>query len=217
MVPALEPGPDVKRLLSLILFGNLALLQAQLCHAQTTPSSAQSDTAPRAYGLTLGGSYVFLNRLPLREKAGGEVRPGGVQLAARFGWQVRGLHGGAPATVGFESDFLFQPAGRARDSYALIYGVFAKHSFSSQLRVRPFFSYGLGAAQVWVTEVGGRGIGHATRLAFGVDVRVRERWQISVALTYQGILMPRFALDDGHARDTSFHGCVLSSGVWFGS
>jgi hypothetical protein len=207
----------VKRLLSLILFSSLSLLQAQLCHGQPTAPSAQSDTAPRVYGITLGGSYVFLNRLPLREQAPAEVRPGGVQLAARFGWQVRGLRGGAPATVGFETDLLFQPAPRARDSYALIYGVFAKHSFSSRLRVRPFFSYGLGAAQVWVTSVGGRGIGHASRLGFGVDVRLRERWHVSLAITYQGILMPRFALDDGRARDTSFHGCLLSSGVWFGS
>lgn len=177
---------------------------------------AQSDHAPRAYGVTVGGTYAFLNRLPLAE-SGKRQRTGGLQIAARFGWQVRGLRGGAPATIGFESDFLYQPGVKTRASYALIYGVFAKHSFSSRLRVRPFFCYGLGAAQVWVAHVGGRGIGHATRLALGIDVRVRESWHVSVALTYQGILMPSFREEGRSARDTSFHSGVLSAGLWFGS
>jgi hypothetical protein len=176
----------------------------------------QADHAPRAYAVTLSGTYAFINHLPLRGDAL-TVRSAGVQLGGRFGWQVRGLRGGPPATVGFESDFLFQPGGQARDSYALIYGVFAKHSFTTWLRARPYFCYGLGAAQVWVSEVNGRGIGHATRVALGIDSIVAERLFLSFALSYQGIIMPSFAIDGEPRRDTSFHGLVLSTGLWFGS
>ncbi len=213
----------MKRCAYLIVWAVLALMSARSAAAQPAPGGAvpaatptRADRAPRAYGFTLGGSYAFVNRLPLTEN--GHARHlAGVLIGARFGWQVRGLAGGAPATVGFETDFLFQPARETRDSYGLIYGVFAKHSFSSRLRVRPYFSYGLGAAQVWVTQVGGRGIGHATRIAFGVDTRLDERLHLSLAATYQGIMMPNFALADVPARDTSFHSCVLSIGVWFGA
>ena len=59
--------------------------------------------------------------------------------------------------------------------------------------------------------------GHATRIAFGVDTRLDERLHLSLAATYQGIMMPNFALADVPARDTSFHSCVLSIGVWFGA
>jgi hypothetical protein len=214
----LAVGSDVKRLAWLILCGALALAPAR-SRAQPLPSpataAAPADRAPRAYAVSLGGAYAFSSRLPLKD-SGPQPHPAGALIGTRVGWQVRGLAGGAPATVGFETDFLLQPARRARNSYALIYGLFVKHSFSSRLRVRPYFSYGLGAAQVWVTQVGGRGIGHATRIAFGVDTRLREGLHLSVALTYQGIMMPSFALADRPARDTSFHACVISTGVWFG-
>lgn len=162
----------------------------------------------------LGGTYAFLSRLPLTE-TGNTYRPAGLSIGGRFGWQVRGLRGGAPSTIGIESDFLYLPGRHARDGYALLYGVFAKHSFT-QLRVRPYFAYGLGAAQVWVSRVQGRGIGHVTRLAFGVDVRLRERMHFSIALSYLGIMMPRFAVDQERPRDTSAHAGVLSTGLWFG-
>ena len=187
---------------------------------QTTPPTAahpgQDDHAPRAYAINLGGSYAFLSRLPLTE-SGRTYRPAGVQIGGRFGWQVRGLRGGAPSTIGIESDFSFLPGRGARSSYGLIYGVFAKHSFTSSLRARPYFAYGLGAAQIWVAEVHGRGIGHATRIAVGLDTRLRERLYLSFALSYQGIIMPSFALKDRPARDTSFHSLVLSTGLWFGA
>lgn len=183
--------------------------------ATSPPPEAAHDHAPRVYALSLGASYLFSSRLPLSE-SGREPHLFGVQIGTRLGWQVRGLAGGDPASVGFELDFLAQPSAQVRDSYAMIYGVFAKHAFLSRLRTHPFISYGLGAAQVWVSEVDGRGIGHATRLTFGVDIGVRERLQLSVALSYQGIFMPNFGFDDRPARNTNFHGGVLSTGVWFG-
>jgi hypothetical protein len=182
--------------------------------SQTAAPEAEADHAPRAYGVALSGTYAFLSRLPLT-KDGSSYRPAGVAVGARFGWQVRGLRGGAPSTIGVETDFLFLPGRDARNGYGLVYGVFAKHAFT-QLRVRPYFAYGLGAAQIWISDVGGRGIGHATRLAFGVDIRVGERLHVSIALSYLGLLMPRFALDGAPARDTSAHSGVLSTGVWFG-
>jgi hypothetical protein len=182
---------------------------------EPTPPPAAQDHAPRVYALSLGASYLFSSRLPLSE-SGRDPHMFGVQVGTRLGWQVRGLAGGDPASVGFELDFLAQPSAQVRDSYAMIYGVFAKHAFLSRLRTHPFISYGLGAAQVWVSEVDGRGIGHATRLTFGVDIGMRERLQLSVALSYQGIFMPNFGFEDRPARNTNFHGCVVSTGVWFG-
>ena len=187
---------------------------APAANASPTPAPA-ADHAPRVYGLSVGASYLFSSRLPLSEN-GREPHMFGVQLGTRLGWQVRGLTGGDPASVGFELDFLAQPSAQVRDSYAMIYGVFAKHAFLSRLRAHPFISYGLGAAQVWVSEVDGRGIGHATRLTFGVDSGLRERLQLSVALSYQGIFMPNFGIEGRPARNTNFHGCVLATGIWFG-
>jgi hypothetical protein len=212
---------DVKCLSYLILVVSILAAQSQTTRAEDKPSSAAlhaSDHAPRAYAVTLGGNYVFLSKLPLVEgKSTGGGHPAGMQLGGRFGWQVRGLRGGAPSTIGFESDLMYLP-GRdgARDTYGLLYGVFAKHSFT-HWRARPFFSYGLGASQIWVSDVGGRGIGHVTRLSFGVDIRVAERIHVPVALMYMGVLMPRLELEDQSVKDTSFHSAVLTTGVWFGS
>jgi hypothetical protein len=176
---------------------------------------AASDHAPRVFALHVGSSYVFRNRLPLTQD-GRETHPYGVTLGGRVGWQVGGLSGlRAPSFIGFETDVLLQAAKDARQSYALLYGVFIKHALSRQLRVRPYFAYGLGAAQVWVSDVDGRGIGHATRLGLGVDVPLSDLRQLAIALSYQGILMPRFSEGDG-AKSTSFHSLVLTLGLWFG-
>jgi hypothetical protein len=200
----------------LVLTGLLALA-AQRGQAQPPAASidAGSDHAPREYGIALAGTYAFLSRLPLTEHGGGYL-PAGLSVGARFGWQVGGWRSGVPSSVGLETDFLYLPGrGSARDGYGLLYGFFAKHAFT-QRHVRPYFAYGLGAAQIWVSEVHGRGIGHATRVAFGVDIRTGERVHVSVALSYLGIIMPRFALDGAPAHDTSVHAGVLSTGVWFG-
>lgn len=176
-----------------------------------------SDHAPRTYGVTVAGSYAFRSHLPLSQ-SGSTQHPWGLQVGARFGWQVGGLVTGRPATVGFETDFALQPGSSDyRASYALLYGVFAKHALTRNPRVRPYFCYGLGAAQVWVAHVDGRGIGHATRLGLGVDIRAAARRHLTLALTYQGVIIPSFARDGVPARDTSFHAAVLSVGFWHGN
>jgi hypothetical protein len=183
--------------------------------AEAARPSARSDRVPRAYGVTLGGAYAFRSRLPLGQGDGAQ-HPRGLLLSGGLGWQVRGLAGGAPATIGFETNFLYQPARDARTSYGVIYGVFAKHSFLPQLRVRPYFAYGLGAGQMWISDVEGRGIGHATRISLGVDTRLRQQLHWTLALTYQGLIMPRFTLGSDGVSNTSFHSLVLSTGLWFG-
>lgn len=186
---------------------------AQAGAPASTPEAR--DHAPRVFALHVGSSYAFRNRLPLTSD-GRETHPYGVTLGGRFGWQVGGLAGlRAPSFIGFETDVLFQSASDARQSYAFLYGLFVKHALSRKLRMRPYFTYGLGAAQVWVKDVDGRGIGHATRLGFGVDVPLSDLRQLAIALAYQGVLMPRFADGDG-AKSTSFHSLVLTLGLWFG-
>jgi hypothetical protein len=198
-----------------------SFVQVPAARAEAEPPPAvverASDHAPRTYGVTVAGSYAFRSRLPLSQR-GSTQRPWGLQLGARFGWQVGGLVSGRPSTVGFETDFALQPGNNDyRASYALLYGVFAKHALTRNPRVRPYFCYGLGAAQVWVAHVEGRGIGHATRLGFGLDLRAADRRHLTFALTYQGVILPSFALDGAPARDTSFHAAVLSAGFWHGN
>ena len=181
--------------------------------AQVEPAPQQH--APRVFAVTAAGSYAFRSELPLTQ-SGRSVRPWGLQGGARFGWQVGGLAGGRASWIGFEMHFAAQPGKDYRDSYALLYGLFAKHALSRHARVRPYFCYGLGAAQVWVRDVGGRGIGHETRVELGIDVRTAERRHVTLALTYQAVIMPSFARDGLPASDTSFHAALLSTGLWFG-
>lgn len=176
---------------------------------------AAQEHAPRVFALTVAGSYAFRSELPLSASER-TVRPWGLQAGARFGWQVGGLAGGRGSWIGFETEFALQPGQDYRSSYALLYGLFAKHALTRHTHVRPYFGYGLGAGQVWVSDVDGRGIGHETRVEIGLDVRTAERRQLSVALIYQAVIMPSFARVDAPASDTSFHAAVLSTGVWFG-
>lgn len=187
----------------------------ELASAPGSPAPAAQEHAPRVFALSAAGSYAFRSELPL-SASDRTVRPWGLQAGARFGWQVGGLAGGRGSWIGFEMEFALQPGQDYRSSYALLYGLFAKHALTRHTRVRPYFGYGLGAGQVWVSGVDGRGIGHETRVEIGIDVRTAERRQLSVALIYQAVIMPSFASADTPASDTSFHAAVLSTGVWFG-
>lgn len=200
----------------------LGMSGASVVRAEATSSSSisgadtRSDHAPRVYGITAGASYVVSNRLPLGETPK-SLHPWGGVIGGRMGWQVGGLSGGPAASIGFEMDLMYQSAPQARASYGMIYGLFVKHAIGRELRVRPYLSYGLGAAQMWIDDTSGRGIGHATRIAAGVDARLAERKHLTFAFTYQLIMMPRFALPGAHAIDTSFHSIVLSTGFWYGN
>lgn len=201
--------------LGLCFFVSPAPAFAQAPVAAEPAAAAPAQHAPRVYALTLAGSYAFRSALPL-SASGETVRPWGLQAGARFGWQVGGLAGGRGSWVGFEMEFALQPGHDYRTSYALLYGIFAKHALTRHTRVRPYFAYGLGAGQVWVHGVDGRGIGHQTRVEIGMDVRVAEQRMISIALIYQALIMPSLAREDAPASDTSSHAAVLATGIWFG-
>ncbi len=205
----------------------LLLTSLLLTFISSARAESTASHAPRTWGVSLGSAYVFHNRLPMRESASDAPNAGGL-LGLRCGWQVAGLTGGSPTTIGIETDFMVQGARGARMSYALVYGLFVRHSFwgsqriadganGSHQRFRPFFSYGLGAAQIWVRQVDGRGIGHATRLGLGLDVWLAERRYLTLTATYQMIMMPDFALADAPPKNTSFHAGVVSIGLWFGN
>lgn len=192
----------------------LCLLLALSCpaRAESTPAPAH---APRVFSLTAGLSYGVRNRLPIAENPSA-AHPVGALVGARMGWQVAGLDGGRPSSVGFESDFAYQDAHRARASYGLLYGVFAKHALTRAERLRPFFSYGLGAGQVWVPGVSGRGIGHSTRLAFGVDVQAGEGLRATFMVAYHALILRSLAEGEAAATHHSTHALVVSVGPWFG-
>jgi hypothetical protein len=199
---------------SICLAFSLCLCSFSRVSAQATAAAVPQEHAPRVFALTAGGSYAFRSDLPLSASER-SVRPWGLQTGVRFGWQVGGLAGGRASWVGFETEFALQPGHDYHTSYALLYGIFAKHALTRHERVRPYFAYGLGAGQVWIRSVEGRGIGHQTRVEMGMDLRLAERRWLSLALIYQAVIMPNFALDDMPARDTSFHALVLATGVWF--
>jgi hypothetical protein len=209
-------GLSVGRGSSFLLALSLCLCSLRaVAEPPPAPADGAEDHAPRVFALSGAGSYTFRNKLPLSE-SGESVRPWGLQAGARFGWQVGGLAGGRASWVGFEMVFAAQPGHDYRSSYALLYGIFAKHALTRHTRLRPYFAYGLGAGQVWVHGVDGRGTGHQTRVEIGLDVRRAERRQLTLSLIYQALIMPGFARDGAPPTDTSSHALVLATGVWFG-
>lgn len=175
-----------------------------------------SRRAPRAYGLTFGYSYSARNRLPL-EPTGEHARPSGLAFEGRYGWQVGGLGGGNAAWIGFQTSFFAHVAGAERSSLGLDYGLFVKHAFGDGLRARPYFGYGLGACQVFVRGVAGRGIGHLTGLVFGVDFRLREGTHVALELSYRLVVIPTFESGTEPARRQDFDALRLSAGIFFGN
>lgn len=158
--------------------------------APSTPNGSRMRRAPRLYELSLSTTYAPRASLPLRVD-GERHRPFGFGAGFRSGWRVSGLDGGAPAWVGFELQFVAQPSPQARESFVLGYGIFAKHEFLPELRFRPFFAYGLGAAQLFVRGVDGRAIGHRTRLGVGFDATLHGHASFAIELTYTMIVMPK--------------------------
>lgn len=190
------------------------------------PSAPPMKHVPRAFGLAAGWAYTPSNSLPLSPAGYPALTPMGVSIDARFGWQVSGLQRGWPVWVGFMSSFFYYSAGNnLNDALGLDYGIFVKHALFPGPRVRLFLAYGLGAAQVWVRNVGGRGIGHVTRLSAGIDVHLRRSVHLSLEFAYKFVNLPSFAVSAGAdpARpaesdppDYGFQSLNLLAGVWFG-
>lgn len=184
------------------------------------PSAPPMKHVPRAFGLAAGWAYTPSNSLPLSPAGYPALTPMGVSIDARFGWQVSGLQRGWPVWVGFMSSFFYYSAGNnLNDALGLDYGIFVKHALFPGPRVRLFLAYGLGAAQVWVRNVGGRGIGHVTRLSAGIDVHLRRSVHLSLEFAYKFVNLPSFAVDqpaESDPPDYGFQSLNLLAGVWFG-
>ncbi len=175
--------------------------------------------APRVGAISIGWMYSPISYLPLSaDNGGGRFQTQGVRVDGKFGWQVGGFTSRYSSYVGFMAGFYYN-VGRngAADSLGIDYGIFAKHMISPGQRVRGFLSYGLGATQVWVKEIEGRGIGHVTRLSGGVDVKLSEKIQFELELAYQFNILASFATaQDQTARSYDFHALNLTAGLWFG-
>lgn len=175
--------------------------------------------APRVGAISLGWMYSPIGHLPLSaDNVGGKFQTQGLRVDGKFGWQVGGFASRYSSYVGFMAGFYYN-VGRsgAADSLGIDYGIFAKHMVSPGQRVRCFLSYGLGATQVWVRQIEGRGIGHVTRLSSGVDVKLTEKLQFELEFAYQFNILATFATaQDQTARSYDFHALNLSAGLWFG-
>jgi len=205
---------DVVRAIVLVLLVHVAGTVTIRAHAQDVPSASPGveasgivpappeppvmNRAPRLYELSLSATATTRISLPLSDTR--EVRPFGIGGGLRMGWRVGGYRGGPPAWVGFDMQLVAQPTYQGRNSLVLGYGIFAKHGFLPNARVRPFVEYGLGAAQVWVRGIDGREIGHRTRLGFGIDIPMHGASSLSIRLAYVLIVMPTLGSSGSSGR-----------------
>lgn len=187
--------------------------------ATTPPPSLPMRHAPRNFALSVGWTYTPSSSLPLTSVQVPMLTPQGVNVDARLGWQVGGYQSGWNSYVGFLASFFYYVGSGTgvSDSLGLDYGIFVKHVLFPGRRVRLFVGYGLGAVQVWVKDVGGRGIGHMTRLAAGLDTRLSENVHVSFEFAYKFNILPSFATDAAtEPRSYDFHSLSLLGGLWFG-
>lgn len=199
----------------------LALPCARTSAQDASPSSPATEPAPRPsraprlYALTLGYAFTPKNDLPLATDDGTH-RPMGLAVEARYGWQVGGLDGSRPSWVGFQTSFFAHTRGAPRTSLGFDYGIFARHALLARASVRPFLAYGLGASQVFVRGVSGRGISHLTALSAGVDVATGGAVHVTIELAYRFVILPSFATEIEPAHRYDFHALRLVAGVVFG-
>jgi hypothetical protein len=184
--------------------------------APAPPPAVGIRHVPRAGSITVGWTYTPSNNLPLTSYTN-VYTPSGVDIDGRFGWQVGGLSSGWPAWIGFMGGFFYYVGDQGiSDSYGVDYGLFVKHVLFPGQRMRLFVSYGLGVAQVWVKDVGGRGIGHVTRLSAGLDTRLTDKVHLTFEVAYKFIMLPSFAIGTTDAANYNFQALNLLAGLWFG-
>ena len=186
--------------------------------AAPVPPAPAMRHAPRVGSIALGWTYSPISYLPLSaDIVGGRYHTQGLRVDGKFGWQVGGFTSGFSSYVGFMAGFYYFFGGSVADSLGLDYGIFAKHVIVPGQRVRGFLSYGLGATQVWVRQLEGRGIGHVTRLSGGVDVKLKEQLRLELEVAYQFNILATFAsAQDQPSRSYDFHTVNMTVGLWFG-
>lgn len=170
------------------------------------PPEKPRKRAPRSLGLWLGYAWTPINKLPLRED-GAAVRAHGASLTIDYLWQVGGLQpGGWPAYVGFITGFNYFPGlGEQRHALAIEYGIVVRHTLAAHLKVYPYLGYGLGAVQALVFGASGRGIGHLTRLALGVEGKVAKKVRLAFEVVYKIDPIRAFGVGTAEPPRYDFH------------
>ncbi|MCA9635428.1 MAG: hypothetical protein KC420_05275 [Myxococcales bacterium] len=184
--------------------------------AEATPTEEPRgmEVTPRQLILSTGWSWLAVDDLPDALVAEPRPHPHGVALFTGYLWQVGGLGRRWPSWIGFHLGLdAFPATALSRRDLVLSYGLLVKHGLGRHHRVRPFLSYGLGAAQAWVKTIDGRGVSHQTRLSAGVDVRVgpERKTAISFEVAYKIQILPTFRWGGADILKYNFH--ILTVGV----
>jgi hypothetical protein len=164
-----------------------------------------------------GWSYTPSNALPL-STTNSVLTPQGVNIDAAFMLQVYGFDGIRwPIFIGLMGGFFyyFGETG-GQDSLGVDYGIYVKHTLFPGPRLRLFFGYGAGAAQVWIRNIDGRGVGAYERLSVGVDIRASRLVNLSVEFSYRFFDLPTFQVQSTDSGGYGFQTMSISGGVWFG-
>lgn len=174
---------------------------------------------PRVFSLGVGWIYSPVNSLPITNAPGLKVHSQGIIVEPQLLWQVRGFARGWPAWVGFGTSFHYLFGGSvagAKDSFGLAYGISVKHALWPRGRFRLYLNYGLGAAQMWVRENDGRGVGHLTKLGIGADIRLHRIVQTSLEVSYRYINIPLFSSPSNTVTGFDLHALGLTAALWIG-
>jgi hypothetical protein len=158
------------------------------------------NKTPKKIGLSLGWAYTYLDQLP-----NGKSRNQGLSTFSPYLWQIGGLHTGWSSWIGLLTGVDFFPDSlKDKHTLTLKYGVLIKHEVFPSFKISPFLSYGLGAMQVWVNQVRGRGISHYTRLSLGVDLAIDKSKDLSLEVVWSQQDIPYLQTDS--SRDPTHLG-----------
>jgi hypothetical protein len=102
------------------------------------------------------------------------------------------------------------------DLFGLDYGIFVKHAVFPGRRARLFLGYGLGAAQVFIRGIEGRGIGAFERLSIGADTHIWRWLHATIEFSYRFFDLPSFKIAETDSGGAGFHTMSILAGFWFG-
>jgi hypothetical protein len=169
-------------------------------YSQPSPEVKLLNKTPKKIGLSLGWAYTYLDQLP-----NGKSRNQGLSTFSPYLWQIGGLHTGWSSWIGLLTGVDFFPDSlKDKHTLTLKYGVLIKHEVFPSFKISPFLSYGLGAMQVWVNQVRGRGISHYTRLSLGVDLAIDKSKDLSLEVVWSQQDIPYLQTDS--SRDPTHLG-----------
>jgi len=182
--------------------------------AKSSRSGGAIELVPRQFGLELGWSNLAIDNLPDALISEPRPHPHSVSSGARVLWQIAGLSRRWPTWIGPLIGLDVFPASPvSRRVIAASYGFQFKHQLGRQPRVRPFFSYGVGAVQSWVKTIPGREIGHQLRASFGSAFPVAKRSALTLAFVYKYQGLATFRWDDAGTLAYNFHTVGLVAGI----